>query len=300
MLISVVIPTYNRANYVGRAIFSILQQTEQRFEIIVVDDGSVDNTKRVVEVINDPRIRYIKQENGGGSKARNTGIDNSKGVYIAFLDSDDIFLPFHLEQSLSILEDKFFNVVYSQIIVNRGSDLTFIKPPRPIGIDESVGDYLLSDRGFMQTSTLVVDAKLAKRTLFNAILNYGQDTDFAVRLSANGAVFKMTKKPSVIWSDEWSNKRISGKQVLDDRLSWLNGVKSILSDRAYYADLGWPVAKSFSRNGKKIKAICYYLNALFRGCFSFKLSIVIFLQIMLSKKSYRKFSDFLVRLGFRP
>jgi len=73
--VSVVIPTYNRAHLVGRAIRSVLNQTYQDFEIIVVDDGSTDNTEEVVKSFNDPRIRYIRhEENRGGSAARNTGI----------------------------------------------------------------------------------------------------------------------------------------------------------------------------------------------------------------------------------
>lgn len=96
--VSVVIPTYNRAHLVGRAIQSVLNQTYQDFEIIVVDDGSTDNTEEVVKSFNDPRIRYIRHDqNRGGSAARNTGIKMARGEYIAFQDSDDEWLPEKLE-----------------------------------------------------------------------------------------------------------------------------------------------------------------------------------------------------------
>lgn len=92
--VSVIIPTYNRAHLVGRAIRSVLNQTYQDFEIIVVDDGSTDKTEEVVKSFNDPRIRYIRHEqNRGGSAARNTGIRTARGGVIAFLDSDDEWLP---------------------------------------------------------------------------------------------------------------------------------------------------------------------------------------------------------------
>ena len=101
--VSVVIPTHDRAHLVGRAIRSVLAQTFQDFEIIVVDDCSVDNTKEVVQSLADSRIRYLRHEiNRGGSAARNTGIGAARGEWIAFLDSDDEWLPKKLEKQLEM------------------------------------------------------------------------------------------------------------------------------------------------------------------------------------------------------
>jgi glycosyltransferase involved in cell wall biosynthesis len=95
---SIIIPTYNRAKLLPEAIRSVQNQSFGDWECIVVDDGSTDNTKQVVEEIinSDPRIKYIFQENAERSAARNNGIRNSSGAYICFLDSDDHFLPNHL------------------------------------------------------------------------------------------------------------------------------------------------------------------------------------------------------------
>ena len=102
-VISVVIPTYNRAHLIKRAIDSVLSQTYQDFELIIVDDGSNDNTEDIVKNINDDRIRYIRHnKNKGSSAARNTGIENSKGEYIAFLDSDDVWLEKKLEKQMKV------------------------------------------------------------------------------------------------------------------------------------------------------------------------------------------------------
>ena len=104
---SVIIPTYNRAHLVDRAIQSVLNQTYQNFEFIVVDDGSTDNTEEVVKKFQekDKRIRYIKHErNKGASAARNTGIKAAKGEYIAFQDSDDEWLPEKLEKQMKVFE----------------------------------------------------------------------------------------------------------------------------------------------------------------------------------------------------
>lgn len=117
--VSIIIPTYNRARLVGRAIQSALDQTYQDFEVIVIDDGSTDNTEEIVKSINDPRIRYVRHsENRGGSAARNTGIKVAHGEYIAFLDSDDEWLPEKLQHQLKILReaDEEVGLVYSGFV----------------------------------------------------------------------------------------------------------------------------------------------------------------------------------------
>lgn len=98
---TVVITTYNRAHLIGRSIQSVLNQTYQDFELIVVDDASTDNTREVVESFKSSLIRYVRHaENKGGNAARNTGIREAKGEYIAFLDSDDEWLPKKLEKQV--------------------------------------------------------------------------------------------------------------------------------------------------------------------------------------------------------
>lgn len=100
--VSVVIPTYNRAGLVARAIRSALAQTFEDFEVVVVDDGSIDDTERVVEGFGDSRLRYIRRpENGGEAAARNTGVETARGTYIAFLDADDEWLPEKLHTQIS-------------------------------------------------------------------------------------------------------------------------------------------------------------------------------------------------------
>ncbi|MFH1387062.1 MAG: glycosyltransferase [bacterium] len=92
-LVSVIIPTYNREKYIGKAIQSVLDQTYGNYEILIIDDGSTDNTKKVVDSFNSEKIRYFRKEHSGISDARNYGIRESKGEYISWLDSDDEYLP---------------------------------------------------------------------------------------------------------------------------------------------------------------------------------------------------------------
>lgn len=109
---SVIIPTYNREKLIGRAIDSVLNQTFKDFELIIVDDGSTDNTKEIIERYTDQRIRYIYKENGGQNSALNKGIEFAKGKYVAFLDSDDewldeklrkVYIKYHTDTNIDIV-----------------------------------------------------------------------------------------------------------------------------------------------------------------------------------------------------
>lgn len=102
--VSIVIPAYNQSQYLGEAIRSALAQTRADLEVIVVDDGSTDDTAGVCESFTDPRLRYVWQANRGLSGARNTGVRESRGGFLTFLDSDDQFLPDKLERLLAAFE----------------------------------------------------------------------------------------------------------------------------------------------------------------------------------------------------
>src|SRR5689334_627722 len=101
-LVSVVIPCYNYAHFLGEAIESVLCQTYSNYEIIVIDDGSTDNSSEVAT--NYPQVRSIRQENMGLSESRNRGIRESRGTYLVFLDADDRLLPVALEIGVNTLE----------------------------------------------------------------------------------------------------------------------------------------------------------------------------------------------------
>lgn len=104
--VSVVIPLYNKGKYVERALTSVLAQTYQPFEIIVIDDGSTDDGPEKVLKLNDPEIILIRQENRGPGAARNTGLAKARGKYVSFLDADDEWLPSFLKTGLTLLEDE--------------------------------------------------------------------------------------------------------------------------------------------------------------------------------------------------
>jgi glycosyltransferase involved in cell wall biosynthesis len=102
-LVSVVIPTYNYGKFIGEALKSVFEQTVQSFEIIVIDDGSTDDTKSIIESFGG-KVRYFFQSQQGPARARNKGIKESHGEYIAFLDADDLWLPTKLEKQIRLFQ----------------------------------------------------------------------------------------------------------------------------------------------------------------------------------------------------
>lgn len=103
--VSVIIPTYNRGYIVSEAIDSVLAQTFAEFELIVVDDGSTDDTAEKIAAVRDPRVRYVRQANAGASAARNRGVVEARGDLVSFLDSDDLWKPEKLEREQLFLND---------------------------------------------------------------------------------------------------------------------------------------------------------------------------------------------------
>ena len=230
---SVVIPLYNRADIVGDTIRSVQGQDWQDFEIVVIDDGSRDDPAPVIEAIGDPRVRYIRQDNAGGGAARNHGIKAARGRYIAFLDSDDLFLPGKLSiMAQALKDDDGRTVLYSRMKVDRGVDRYWIRPDRGIRDGEDVGEYLFCANQFMQTSTMVVPSEMARKVLFDPALKKGQDLDFCVRLQGAGARFKMIDEPLTVWLDATEDGRTSYVRGYETSLDWLDRCGHMLTDRA--------------------------------------------------------------------
>jgi glycosyltransferase involved in cell wall biosynthesis len=132
--ISVIMPVYNGEQFIEQAIDSLLAQTFQDWELVVVDDGSTDSTPQILKRYVDPRIVVIRQENGGEACARNTGLDHMRGEYMAFLDADDIYFPNALEDLSSFLDSNpNYGVVFSDGYIfdqndNQMMRLTEVRP----------------------------------------------------------------------------------------------------------------------------------------------------------------------------
>ena len=198
--VSVVVPTYNRAHLVGRAIQSVLNQTYQDFEIIVVDDGSTDNTEELVKSFNDPRIRYIRHDqNRGGSAARNTGIKMARGEYIAFQDSDDEWLPEKLEKQMRVFENApaEVGVVYTGFWRIEGDKRIYIPSDKISRKEGNIQGELLKGNFVTTQATVLKKECFEKAGMFDQRLPRFQDWELFIRISKYYE-FKCIDEPLVI------------------------------------------------------------------------------------------------------
>ena len=193
--VSVIIPTYNRTEYVTQAIDSVLAQTYMDYEIIVVDDGSTDKTREVLEPYMD-KITYIYQENTGVSAARNTGIKAAKGEWIAFLDSDDEWLPGKLAVQIRAVE-RHPQLVAHMVNVN----LTNYNDPYPNSflhckfpfegnegiIDDPFIPHFKYRTIAMPVAIMCLKECAIKAGLFDESFVCGEDYDFVCRLALQGS-----------------------------------------------------------------------------------------------------------------
>ena len=194
-LVSVVIPSYNASKYIETTIRSVLAQTYTRIEIILVNDGSTDDTAEIVKpFIDSNQIIYISQLNGGVSSARNTGINRASGEFICCLDADDWMYPDNVQEKISCLQEKQADMVFSWAEVTdanlvmteyfKGADVTdfgksvfvFSNPPVP-----------------SPSSAIVRKTALMEVGLFDTRLSVSADLDMWIRLSFNYKIVKVEK-----------------------------------------------------------------------------------------------------------
>lgn len=189
--VSVIIPTFNRATFLKCAIESVLNQTYNDFEAVVVDDNSSDHTHKVVESFRDSRIKYHRHdENKGPSAARNTAILTSTGDYIAFLDDDDTWFRNKLEKQIELLDRSHQDIcgVYSnRIVLDKATNRVISSKPKSDKLKGNLLSQLLIGSP-IHTSTVMLRKKcLDEVGLFDETMSYMEDRDLWIRLSLKWA-----------------------------------------------------------------------------------------------------------------
>lgn len=261
VVISVVIPAYNRANIIKECLDSVVAQTYKNIEVIVVDDCSKDNTADIVDAYDDDRVRKCIRldKNSGACKARNVGADAAIGKYIAFQDSDDIWFPEKLEKQLIYLEGGNFDFVFcgmKRIGQNTESYYPYL------GFDENADaqtQILMENR--CSTQCMLMTKELFEKVRFDESFRRYQDWDFSIRASAIG---KMGYLSEPLLSSEVQSNSISSNVSRFDSLKVIyNKYENIISQNDmlkanFYRKLGGELWKVGDREGARH----YYLKSL--------------------------------------
>lgn len=252
-LVSIIIPTYNREEFIADAIQSVINQTYKNFEILVIDDGSKDNTKNIIQSMKDSRLFYFLQKHNGRSSARNLGISISKGKYITFLDSDDLYLPEKIEKQVTYLEQNLqYSMIYSsaKCIDEKGACLNYTYTATASGwIYEKIAYFL--------PTTIILPTVMVRKRIFQEIgifdekMNRFEDIDMWRRISRQCMIYAMPDITCLIRTHKDNHiKNQDPKQIIKNLEYYKN---KILTEDVHI---------SKKQHEEKIKLLYeYYINA---------------------------------------
>lgn len=270
---SIILPTYNRASFLPKAINSVLNQQYDNWELIIIDDGSKDNTKNVVSefALKDNRIKYIYQNNAERSAARNNGIQHAKGEYICFLDSDDVYYPDNLKLWNEYLTHhkkpvcmNYCNFAVSDLS-NNSVDYTKKLPdtsyisiltnpiiPNRVCIHKDI----LAVFKFDKDISIGEDVCLWLKIKQNYTIKYSSHVggEYAIHETnsvniANDAALKMYKSLKLFLKNNPSIKKELNKKILNE----------------YYSRILTNISHYYKHKGNKIKAVYYLVRAIFKS-----------------------------------
>jgi len=291
--ISAIITTFNRASFLNAAIKSVLFQTFKNFELLILDNSSTDNTEKIVKSFNDKRIKYIKHKPLNISEARNLGVKEARGNYIAFLDDDDRWLPNKLKDQLNIFEkskDSKLGMVYGAFswITPRGKIIKIHK-------SQSRGKILETFLWQKDPVTGSASNPLIKKNVFGVVGNYdekvvtGEDWEFYLRLSEKYSSDFTTKKVLKITHHGGIRLGQNLKDAAKLELMVLKHYKNIIKKNPslksfYFQKIGGKLCRiDQSKEGRQ-----YLRRAISVGPFNFK-AYVQYLISFFGKTFYIKF-----------
>jgi glycosyltransferase involved in cell wall biosynthesis len=272
--VSVIIPTYNRSDLVERAIHSVLDQTFEDFELIVVDDASDDDTPETVRAIDDDRIIFIRHDENKYGKAWNTGITNASGKYIAFLDDDDEWHPEKLAEQYRFFSnaDDDVGLVYCWREVYKNGELSNRSDPRLSG---DIFEETLIKNPIGNTSTYMIRAEVLDEIGgFDESLPCGLDSDLLRRLSKK---YHVDYVPEFLVKQHWIHKQ---EQISDETSEKI--YQSIESNKATLGKFGSylethsrkksqlyaRISRLYIKTGDLISAIDYLMKSIYTDPYS--------------------------------
>lgn len=194
-MISIILPVYNGEKYIQGAIQSVLEQTYQNLELIIIDDGSTDKTKEVINGFVDERIKYIYQNNKGQAGARNKGLEIAKGDFIGFIDADDIYEKNKLEEQIEIFkQDDSIDVVYNDVLVfSENREDYILKSEIEFENSNDFRAYVLFRQIVPSPASMLIKRKIISDIRFDENYRYTEDYKFVIDLASVGK-FKYINK----------------------------------------------------------------------------------------------------------
>ena len=299
--VSVIIPTYNRSDLVGRSVRSVLDQSYQDFEVIIVDDGSNDNTEEVIEKFQkqDARIKYIRHAtNKGSAAARNTGIKTATGNYIAFQDSDDTWEPVKLEKQIQVFQNApaEVGVVYTDMWRVNSGKRKYI--PSPVIRPE---DGLVYRHALKRVMGIGIGTAMIKRECFNQAGMFDErlhrfiDLELFIRLSKYYC-FQHIKEPLINYYD--AGKRISGndKALIDaNELILKKYAHDIVTNKRSVARFQYRTGNILCQSGNINRWRDYILQAVKADPLNSKYLIAVFISLF-GKSVYNKIINIWLRI----
>lgn len=238
-LVSVVISTYQRAHLIADSINSVLAQSVQDFEIIIVDDGSTDETEDVVRSFRDDRIVYLRQANAGVAAARNAGVRIARGAYIAVLDDDDLSVPWRLEAQFSALAEG--------VSATFGSSMNFDDETGALTLHAAkvFTEATTADKGGAPAhSTWMVERQAMLALGYDESLDSGIDNDFALRSLRAGLTWAHTGTLHTL-------RRMHGQQITGLKAKGQASTARRAYEQFTYRVGSWRLAKLREERGKQ-------------------------------------------------
>jgi glycosyltransferase involved in cell wall biosynthesis len=241
-LVSVVIPTRNRPDLVLRAVRSVLGQTYENLDVIVVIDGPDPVTRAALDTVVDTRLRVLElRDTVGGSETRNVGVRIASGEWVAFLDDDDEWLPLKIQRQIdAAVQSSFASPIVSCYFIGRTPTCDYIWPRRTPRPGEALCEYLFVKNSLfrgeasLQTSMLFARRQLFQKVPFTSGLRRHQDTDWYVRVAdVDGVGVEFVREALAIWYLEENRPKTTGLLDWRNSLSWLRSSRGLITPRAY-------------------------------------------------------------------